>query len=449
VTNNFQSLETSKEKIYKVSEINRVVKNLLQEKIPKLWINGEVSNFIQASSGHWYFTLKDKQAEIRCTFFKGQNQFSKIQPKNGDLIEAFGNVSIYEARGTYQINLEQIREIGTGSLYEQFIKLKNKLEKKGFFEDSKKLTIPLYPKKIGIITSSTGAALRDVLSVFAKASNYHELTIFPSLVQGLDAAHQLSNAIKIANNDYDLDLIIICRGGGSIEDLWPFNEEALVYALAESEIPIISGVGHETDFTLCDFVSDIRAPTPTAAATMATEKTSQIDDYLNHYSQTIQKIMRTIFLNNSQKIDFLEKRLTSPQEKLMFYKDHLLKLIKDLTYQVNQKIIFSNREVEFLNKRISLPSEKINQAKYELNFLNQSLMNKVVISLDSKKQILKLIQEKINILNPKNIMAKGYSIVYNKNIILKDSNNLKQGDLLKIRLHSGEISAQTKDVKKN
>jgi predicted PolB exonuclease-like 3'-5' exonuclease len=208
------------EKVFEISEINRIVKNILLSHLEKVWIGGEVSNFVEASSGHWYFSLKDSSAQIRCTMFKGYNHLSSITPKNGDQIEAFGAISLYEARGDYQINIEQVREKGTGNLFEKFVQLKDKLEKLGLFNEENKLPIPAYPKNIGIITSASGAALRDVLSVLNKQQNYNQIVIYPSAVQGKEAADEISSAISIANAQKMVDVLILCRGGGSIEDLW-------------------------------------------------------------------------------------------------------------------------------------------------------------------------------------------------------------------------------------
>jgi exodeoxyribonuclease VII large subunit len=217
VIENNENLMIDEEKILKVSEVNRIVKNLLQTKIPKLWISGEISNFVEASSGHWYFTLKDSNAQIRCTMFKGQNSSVTIKPKAGDSIEAFGSVSLYEPRGDYQINLEKIREAGAGNLFEKFLELKMKLEKQGLFDESRKKILPEYPTRVGVITSPSGAALHDVISTLYKNNSPIQTFIYPTAVQGLEAAKKIIKAIEIANERMDVQVLILCRGGGSIE----------------------------------------------------------------------------------------------------------------------------------------------------------------------------------------------------------------------------------------
>ncbi len=438
----------SPEKIFKISEINRLAKNLLQSHLPKLWISGEVSNFIEATSGHWYFSLKDSQAQIKCTMFRGHNQFASIKPKNGDLIEAFGSVSIYEARGDYQINLEQLREAGTGDLFEKFVELKNKLENAGYFKDINKKKIPLFPKNIGIISSSTGAALQDVLSIFEKTRKYHGVIIYPSVVQGKEAAKQLCKALQVANQRNEVDLIILCRGGGSIEDLWPFNEEELVFEIAKSKLPVISGVGHETDFTLCDFVSDVRAPTPTGAAAMAVENIGKIDEYITYYRLAMKKILKNIMSNNEQKLDFLEKRLISPKEKLIYHTNNLTKISKLLKHKINIKLIDIQKQIVTLQKRIQPPTKILKQNELQLIRFLKSLQLNLKKYFNEKQTQLKSQHEKIEILSPKNIMAKGYSIVYNNGKLIKNFSDVQLNDTIDIHLHLGRILGEVKDTKK-
>ena len=438
----------SPEKIFKISEINRLAKNLLQSHLPKLWISGEVSNFTEATSGHWYFSLKDSQAQIKCTMFRGHNQFASIKPKNGDLIEAFGSVSIYEARGDYQINLEQLREAGTGDLFEKFVELKNKLENAGYFKDINKKKIPLFPKNIGIISSSTGAALQDVLSIFEKTRKYHGVIIYPSSVQGKEAAKQLCKALQVANQRNEVDLIILCRGGGSIEDLWPFNEEELVFEIAKSKLPVISGIGHETDFTLCDFVADVRAPTPTGAATMAVENIGKIDEYITYYRLAIKKILKNIMSNNEQKLDFLEKRLISPKEKLIRHTNNLTKISKLLKHKINIKLMDIQKQIVTLQKRIQSPTKILKQNELELIRYLKSLQQNLKKNFNEKQTQLKSQHEKIEILSPKNIMAKGYSIVYNNGKVIKNFSDVQLNDTIDIHLHLGRILGEVKDTKK-
>lgn len=437
------------EKVFEISEINRIVKNILLSHLEKVWIGGEVSNFVEASSGHWYFSLKDSSAQIRCTMFKGYNHLSSITPKNGDQIEAFGAISLYEARGDYQINIEQVREKGTGNLFEKFLQLKDKLEKLGLFNEENKLPIPAYPKNIGIITSASGAALRDVLSVLNKQQNYNQIVIYPSAVQGKEAADEISSAISIANAQKMVDVLILCRGGGSIEDLWSFNEEKVVHAIAQSSLPIISGVGHETDFTLTDFVADMRAPTPTAAASVIHEKLNKLDEYFEYYLSNLQKNISNLLKNKNQELDFLEKRMVSPKDKLKRSQEFIDSLRKQFTTILKNQFFNAEKEIDILRKRLLAPQEKIKRAEDKIKNAKKDLYFTALRSINEQQSKINFIDEKLNILNPKNILAKGYSIVYNGTDVVKDSDKVDLNDTLDIQLHSGTLLVQVKNNKKH
>ncbi|MFY0649927.1 MAG: exodeoxyribonuclease VII large subunit [Methylophilaceae bacterium] len=447
-TNNHTNLVDA-EKVFAISEINRIVKNILLSHLEKVWIGGEVSNFVEASSGHWYFSLKDSSAQIRCTMFKGYNTFSSISPKNGDQIEAFGAVSLYEARGDYQINIEQIREKGTGNLFEKFLQLKDKLEKLGLFDEENKLNIPTFPKNIGIITSASGAALRDVLSILNKEQNYNQIIIYPSSVQGKEAADEICSAINKANAHQIVDVLILCRGGGSIEDLWSFNEEKVVQAIAQSRLPIISGVGHETDFTLTDFVADMRAPTPTAAASVIQDRLSKLDEFFEHYLSTLQKNITNLLKNKNQELDYLEKRIVSPKDKLKRSQEFIDSLKKQFITLLRKEFLAAEKEINSLHKRLLAPQEKIKQAEEKIKNYKKALLSNVFRIIKEHQSKINFIDEKLNILNPKNILAKGYSIVYNKTDVVKDSNKVNLNDTLDIQLHSGALLVQVKNNKKH
>ena len=447
-SNNHRNLVDA-EKVFEISEINRIVKNILLSHLEKVWIGGEVSNFVEASSGHWYFSLKDSSAQIRCTMFKGYNHLSSITPKNGDQIEAFGAISLYEARGDYQINIEQVREKGTGNLFEKFLQLKDKLEKLGLFNEENKLPIPAYPKNIGIITSASGAALRDVLSVLNKQQNYNQIVIYPSSVQGKEAADEICSAISIANAQKMVDVLILCRGGGSIEDLWSFNEEKVVHAIAQSTLPIISGVGHETDFTLTDFVADMRAPTPTAAASVIHENLNKLDEYFEYYLSNLQKNISNLLKNKNQELDFLEKRMVSPKDKLIRSQEFIDSLRKQFTTILKNQFFNAEKEINVLRKRLLAPQEKIKRAEDRIKNAKKDLYLTALRSINAEQSKINFIDEKLNILNPRNILAKGYSIVYNGPEVVKDSNKVDLNDNLDIQLHSGTLLVQVKNNKKH
>ena len=433
------------EKILDISEINHLVKNILNTTVPKLWITGEISNFIEASSGHWYFSLKDEKSQIRCTMFKGQNASVSSRPKEGDKVEIFGLVSIYEPRGDYQFNAEKMRESGAGNLYEKFLALKKKLEKEGIFDESTKKTVPRFPKQIGIITSPTGAAIRDVISTIQRLNPVVKVIVYPCLVQGRDAANTIVQQIQIANKRNEVETLILCRGGGSIEDLWSFNEEIVVRAIFDSKLPVISGVGHETDFTLTDFVSDIRMPTPTAAAERASESLANMHGYIKYHEESISKIITGLIQRVSQKIDYFEKRLISPKDLIRKYTEKINTRAEMLKRNIN--LNFSNcfNQLKLLKKQIKAPYKLLNMTNKDLDRSKQILNSLLNENINSQKQKLSHIESSIELLNPKNIMARGYSIVYNNGKIISSQKQANLKDNLKIILHEGQITAEVKN----
>lgn len=249
-----------------VSALNRAIGSMLERAFPLCWVSGEVSNFTRAASGHWYFSIKDKDAQMRCVMFRGRAQHAPFTPREGDRIEVRALVTMYEPRGEVQLSVEAVRRTGQGKLFEAFLRLKAELEAEGLFAAERKRALPAFPRAIGIVTSLQAAALRDVLSTLARRAPHLPVIVYPAPVQGAGAAEKLTAMVQTANARREVDVLIVCRGGGSIEDLWSFNDEALARAIAASELPVVSGVGHETDFTIADFAADLRAPTPTGAA---------------------------------------------------------------------------------------------------------------------------------------------------------------------------------------
>ena len=396
IINDFISEEP---KIFSVSEINRLVKKVLTDTFVAVWIKGEISNFTKASSGHWYFTIKDNNSQVRCTMFRGKNNFVDWDIKDGDLVEIHCDIGLYEARGEYQLNVDKIQKSGLGKLFEAFQLLKTKLEKEGLFDKKNKKRIPEHIKTIGVISSESGAVVKDIISTINRRNKYINIIIYPSQVQGLASLDNIIDAIKIANTRNEVDVLIIARGGGSIEDLWSFNDEKVVKTIAASSIPTISAIGHETDFTIADFVADLRAPTPTAAAEMVSNELSILFDKLNSFQQDIFDSIQNKLYEIYQKIDQYEKRLLTPQEKIK-----------------TQKILIDN-----LSKRIQismLSYLKVYQNKVES--LEQSLI----------------------LLNPKEILSRGYSIAFNENNkAITNTDDISLDDKIKIKLHHGLLNA--------
>lgn len=386
-------------KILTVSELNRLANQVLTQSFPLFWVSGEVSNLTRAASGHWYFSLKDTHAQVRCVMFKGRNSYLDWAPKEGDKVEARCTVTLYEARGDFQLSIEYLQRAGLGILFEAFEKLKAKLQHEGLFDASLKKPLPTQPKKIGIVTSPDAAALRDVLTTLKRRMPSIPIVIYPTPVQGKGAATQIADAIQLANERAECDVLIICRGGGSIEDLWQFNEEIVARAVAECSIPTISGVGHETDFTICDFVADVRAATPTAAAELVTPSR---DNLINALSQLNQQLMRT------------------------------------MQYLLNQR----EQTLDYLSRRLISPLQLIEQQKSQLSQLNYRFNNAIHLQIQHKQHDLLRLSQNLTHLNPQAVLTRGYAFVQNKlGEIVTSSQQLNEKDQVKLTFGRGSAEA--------
>ncbi|MFA9217909.1 MAG: exodeoxyribonuclease VII large subunit [Sphingomonadaceae bacterium] len=299
-----------------VTALNQAVARLLERSFPLTWIAGEVSNFTRASSGHWYFTLKDDAAQGRAVMFRGRAQFAGFTQREGDKVEVRALVTLYGARGDYQINVEAIRRAGVGSLFEAFLRLKEKLSAAGLFDPERKRALPMFARCIGIVTSPQAAALRDVLTALRRRAPHVRVVLYPTPVQGQGAGDKIAAAIDTASRRAECDVLIVCRGGGSIEDLWSFNEEAVAYAIANSRMPVISGVGHETDFTISDFAADVRAATPTAAAELAATPRADWLNSLRADATDLRRAVRRSVGDAAQTLDGYARRLQNPAAQI-------------------------------------------------------------------------------------------------------------------------------------
>ncbi len=389
-------------RIFTVTEITKYLKDLLaiDPLVNDIWISGEISNFHHHSSGHMYFTLKDESSAISAIMFKGYNSQLKFQLEDGLKVIAHGYISLYEPRGTYQFYIDSIEPAGKGALYLAFEQLKEKLEKEGLFDPAHKKKIPLLPKKIGIVTSPTGAAIRDILSVIRRRFPNISLLIVPTLVQGEMASEQLVKGIEYLNRRGDIDLILLCRGGGSIEDLWPFNEENLARAIYNSTVPIISGVGHETDFTIADFVADLRAPTPSAAAELAIA--SRLE---------------------------LEKNIENSRERLL--------------YAINNKIREYRKQLDGLIERrlFARPEELFSREIQQLDDLSRRLEWAMEKELKGRKEQFQILNGKLESLSPLKTLARGYSISSIQGKIIDSINEVEIGQEIHIRVKDGLIKS--------
>ncbi len=388
-------------KIYTVTQTNQIVKNLLEDSFPEILVEGEISNFKLHSSGHMYFSLKDETAQISAIIYRGMTFALKFVPEDGMKVIVRGKLTCFTKRGQYQIIISLMEPQGKGALQLAFEQLKEKLKKEGLFDAGKKQKVPFLPQRIGVVTSPTGAAVRDILSVIERRFANVEILIYPVHVQGDNAAGEISGAIDNLNSSFAyLDVLIVGRGGGSYEDLWAFNEEIVARAIYCSKIPIISAVGHETDYTIADFVADLRAPTPSAAAELVVKNKEELTYRLKNYQ---------------------------------------IQLTQNIHYKLNSVMeLFSRikKSRVFLN-----PFDFINRKQQEIDYLDEGLTNKFKYLFVNKEKAFISLMEKLNILNPLSVLARGYSITWKwpQNTILKNTKEVKINDEIKVKLHQGEV----------
>ncbi len=439
--------------VFSVSQLNRRAKQLLETHLPLIWVSGEISNFAQPGSGHWYFSLKDDRAQVRCAMFKNSNVRLRWQPASGKQVLARARVSLYEGRGEYQLIVEHMEDAGAGALQQSYEALKLKLQQEGLFDEDHKQELPLFPKHIAVITSPTGAAIRDILSVLKRRYPIAPVTIIPVAVQGESAVPDMIAALKKAEDFGGFDLLIIGRGGGSIEDLWAFNNEDLARAIAACPIPTISAVGHEVDFTICDFVADIRAPTPSASAEIATPDLEEWQLSIDASRMQLIRLQQSLLAQKHKQLQFLSKRLRHPGERIQHQQETLQRIQKRLSQAIQTKLLNLQKEVLTYKKRCEQqhPQKYISLYKTQVSQLHQRLHKGVQAQIRNKQQLL---IAKINLLNavsPLDILARGYSIVSDlKGNIINDSRHLRVGEYLTTRLSRGSITSKiTKIDQKN
>ncbi len=430
-----------------VSELNRMARRALESQLPLLWVEGEISNFIRAASGHWYFSLKDAHAQVRCVMFRGRNQFAGFTPANGDHVEVRALPSLYEARGEFQLGAESIRRAGAGRLYEAFLKLKAKLEAEGLFDPLGKRALPRFPRCIGIVTSPQAAALHDVLTALARRMPGLPVILYPTPVQGTGAGAQIAAAIRTAGARAECDVLLVCRGGGSLEDLWAFNDEAVARAIAASPIPVVSGVGHETDFTLADFAADLRAPTPTAAAELASPVRQELLLQLEQLARQLQHHLIRRQQNETQRLDYLARRLVHPAELLRRQQLGLSQLAQRLHHAVRSRLSREQGQITQLNQRLVTPLRAIRREQLGLDALSARSRRAIQNGLMQRQLNLARLSSSLDHLSPEGVLARGYSIVQLENgTVIQDAATLESGDSIGIRLHRGHVRATVKST---
>lgn len=392
------------DRIYSVSQLNQAARLLLEGHFPLIWVSGELSNLARPSSGHWYFSLKDAQAQVRCAMFRMRNRLLGFEPKEGMAVLVQARVSLYEGRGDYQLIVEHLEETGDGALRRAFEKLKAELQARGLFDPAHKKPLPTMPKRIGVITSPTGAALQDILTTLKRRFPAIPVTVYPCEVQGKTAGGNLAKAIACANDQATCDVLLLARGGGSLEDLWAFNEAVVAQTIFDSEIPIVSGVGHEIDFTIADFVADVRAATPTAAA-----------------------------------------ELVVPDQQAWLA--DLLALQTRLSHRFHQTLVRLQQDVMHLSKRLQHPGQRLAQQVQRVDQLEQQLKLSLQYVMDRKTQRFKSLVQTLNAVSPLATLARGYSIATDEqDQVLTSAAQTKVGDKVKLKLAEGHLGCLIEEI---
>ena len=400
--------DTKEKHIYTVSELTKYVRVILEDSFPNVWVEGEISNYILHSSGHMYFTIRDADATLKCAMFKRSNEKLKFHPANGMKVICLGSISVYAARGDYQLIVKEVEPKGVGALQLQFEQLKQKLRKEGLFNEARKVKIPFLPTVIGIVTSPTGAAIRDILNVARRRFSNVEIIIYPVRVQGDGAKDEIASAVRDFNKFGGVDVIIVTRGGGSIEDLWAFNEEVVARAIYDSDIPVISAVGHEIDYTISDFTADFRAPTPSAAAELVIPNK---DDLVNLLGVNVTRLKNALV----GKLEFLAERLAALKD------NYILRQPLNIVTQYEQKI-------DDLRKDMALGIDHI---------------------VKMRNERFGTLAGKLSVLNPLSILGRGYSVTTGvaDGAIIKDSKSMKKGDEVETRLGRGSFVSRVEEIR--
>ncbi|WP_394183772.1 exodeoxyribonuclease VII large subunit [Marinomonas posidonica] len=439
----------SQETAFTVSQLNRQIQQLLEASLPWILVEGEISNLAKPGSGHWYFSLKDDRAQIRCAMFKSKNLAVRFRPKDGDLVRLRARVTFYGPRGDCQLSVESMESAGEGALQQAFERLKGQLQLEGLFDTKHKQTLPTRPERVAIITSPAGAAIRDMIIAFRRRFPLTELTILPSLVQGQDAATNLLRQLNRADASGHFDAIILGRGGGSLEDLWSFNDEALARAIFNAKTPVVSAVGHETDFTIADFVADVRAATPTAAAELLSPDKAHLIRQIEQHTKQLTSRLSQKLEQSHQQLDFLIKRIRHPKERIEQQQRQLSQLQKQLQQAMEKKltqqqVLTNNIHQRLLNQS---PNRTLIQHKAKINDLNTRLSLALRNNLTSKQTHFARIIDKLNLVSPLNTLSRGYAIASKDEQVIRSIKDVKKGEAINVRVQDGEMTC-TVDITK-
>ena len=437
--------------IYTVSRLNREARALLERGFGSLWLEAELSNFSRPSSGHWYFSLKDSGAQIRCAMFRQRNLLAGLTPLDGQQVLVRGRISLYEPRGDYQLIVDHLEDAGQGALKREFEHLKTRLAAEGLFDTARKRSLPRLPRRIGVITSPSGAAIRDVLHVLARRFAAVPVLIYPAPVQGAQAAPELIAALKLAAQRADCDLLMLVRGGGSLEDLWAFNDEALARQIAASPIPVLTGIGHEVDFTIADFAADVRAPTPSAAAEMAVPDAAEFARFFTQRGARLAQAMARRLGELLRQLEYLQRRtgLVSPAARLSQRAQQLDDLEQRLTRALRQHL--THARAELLDLQGSLwrrnPVQRLQAIQARHAMLQARLSAAIRTRLQRAQAGFEPLTRTLHAVSPLATLGRGYAIVSSESgVVLQDAADVQRGQLVHARLARGSFVARVEDI---
>jgi exodeoxyribonuclease VII large subunit len=436
--------------IYSVTAINHAARDLLESEFPLIWVEGEISNLARPASGHIYFSLKDESAQLRCAMFKMRNRLVNFRPENGQQVLVRGKLSLYPARGDYQLIVEHMEEAGDGALRRQFELLKQKLLNEGLFDESTKQELPELPQRLGIITSPTGAAIRDILSVLKRRFPGIPVLIYPVPVQGVEAPPAIVDALQTAGKRNECDLLILARGGGSLEDLWAFNDEAVARAIHACPIPLVSAVGHEVDFTIADFVADLRAPTPSAAAELVSPDR---EEWRSTFASWQQRLLRSWIGHINQRrqhLDWLRRQLKHPGQRLRERAQRLDDLEQRLNLAQQARLQQQRAQLNTLSARLHgrSPAQRLREIKIQLGSLQHRGHNAMHSRLNQQRARLGNLSRALDAVSPLATLGRGYAIVQTDDgKVVRKASEVNVGDHVNTRLGSGQLACRVEAIR--
>lgn len=433
--------------ILTVSDVNRAVKNSLESQFKLLWLKGEISNFKPHTSGHFYFSLKDSKAQISAVMFRGFNQSLKFRPRDGMEVIVRGKITVYEPRGNYQIFCELMEPVGAGALQLAFEQLKKKLELEGLFDKARKRPLPTMPKHVAVVTSPTGAAIRDILNVLGRRFKGLRVTVVPTVVQGDAAAPQIVKAIELAQKLEDVDVMIVGRGGGSIEDMWCFNDERVARAISAARVPVISAVGHEIDFTIADFVADLRAPTPSAAAELVCRNAQEICERIVVLDRRLAKNLSHTLQILKHRLVGNAKRLVDPKRRLQDLSLRCDELSQRLESSAFRNVVDLEQQVELLRARLASPEEMILRLHQDVHILKTKMEAHWIRGLEARRSEWATLSATLDAVSPLKVLDRGYSITRKGKDVIKQADQLKSGDLVELTFAQGRAEAKIESVR--